>query len=214
MLDIAFPETHPFLKNRCYGTDITAIAEIGAASSRGMLDGGVLPVAKHIPGHGRAVADSHFELPSVDIGREELIATDGAPFAAVKDCPMGMTAHILYPQIDERPATLSASVMELIRRDLGFDGLIMTDDISMKALNGDLGDLSRAALLAGCDVILHCNGTLEERRTVAEAAGEMSDAAQERAERALALRQKPDDIDISAIEAELEALLNGRVYDS
>jgi beta-N-acetylhexosaminidase len=214
MLDIAFPETHPFLKNRCYGTDIAAIAEIGAAASRGMLDGGVLPVAKHIPGHGRAVADSHFELPSVDIGREELIATDGAPFAALKDCPMGMTAHILYPQIDERPATLSATVMELIRRDLGFDGLIMTDDISMKALNGDLGDLSRAALLAGCDVILHCNGTLEERRTVAEAAGEMSDAAQERAERALALRQKPDDIDISAIEAELEALLNGRVYDS
>ena len=214
MLDIAFPETHDFLKNRCYGADIESISALGRAAAEAMLDGGVLPVAKHIPGHGRAVADSHFELPSVDVSREELIASDGAPFVALNDMPMGMTAHIRYPQIDEAPATLSKTVMELIRDDLGFDGLIMTDDISMKALQGDLGDLSRAALAAGCDVILHCNGTLAERRAVAEAAGEMSETAQARAEKALSQRITPSDVDISALEAELEALLNGRVYAS
>ena len=214
MLDIAFEETHPFLRNRCYGTDIECISEIGRAATQGMLDGGVLPVAKHIPGHGRAQADSHFELPSVDISREELIATDGAPFKALNDVPMGMTAHIRYPQIDSEPATLSKDVMSLIRDDLGFDGLIMTDDISMKALQGDLGDLSRKAIAAGCDVILHCNGTLDERRAVAEAAGEMTDAAQARAETALTMRKRPSDIDILALEAELEALLNGRLNAS
>lgn len=214
MLDIAFEETHEFLRNRCYGTDIARISEIGRAASQGMLDGGVLPVAKHIPGHGRAQADSHFELPSVNISREELVATDGAPFASLADVPMGMTAHIRYPQIDDAPATLSKTVMDLIRQDLGFDGLIMTDDISMKALEGDLGALSRAALAAGCDVILHCNGTLKERMAVAEAAGEMSDQAQRRAENALNQRKTPVDIDIPALEAELEALLNGRVNAS
>ncbi|WP_439111207.1 beta-N-acetylhexosaminidase [Lentibacter sp.] len=214
MLDIAFDETHDFLRNRCYGTDIDMISEIGRAASQGLLEGGVLPVAKHIPGHGRAQADSHFELPSVNISRDELIATDGAPFAALSDIPMGMTAHIRYPQIDDQPATLSKTVMDLIRHDLGFDGLIMTDDISMKALEGDLGTLSRAALAAGCDVILHCNGTLKERMTVADAAGEMTDEAQRRAENALEQRKSPQDIDISALDAELEALLNGRVNAS
>ena len=214
MLDIAFDKTHDFLRNRCYGTDIDMISEIGRAASQGLLEGGVLPVAKHIPGHGRAQADSHFELPSVNISRDELIATDGAPFAALSDIPMGMTAHIRYPQIDDQPATLSKTVMDLIRHDLGFDGLIMTDDISMKALEGDLGTLSRAALAAGCDVILHCNGTLKERMTVADAAGEMTDEAQRRAENALEQRKSPQDIDISALDAELEALLNGRVNAS
>lgn len=211
MLDLAMDETHEFLKNRCYGAHIKSISENARAAAKGMLEGGVLPVAKHIPGHGRATADSHYELPSVTAGLAELRESDFAPFRALNDMPMGMTAHIRFPAIDEAPATLSAPVMQVIREKIGFDGLIMTDDISMKALEGDLADLSRAALAAGCDAILHCNGTLEERRKVAEAAGEMNDAAQRRAEAALAMRQTPTDVDISALEAELKALLNGRL---
>lgn len=212
MLDLAFEETHAFLKNRCYGTDIDAVCENGRAAAQGMLDGGVLPVVKHIPGHGRATADSHYELPSVDAQTESLAESDFAPFKALNDLPMGMTAHIRFPELSDAPATLSKPVMDIIRNQIGFRGLIMTDDISMKALNGDLASLSRTALEAGCDVILHCNGTLQERRAVAEAAGEMSDLAQARAQAALERRKTPDDVDISALEEELEALLNGRLH--
>ena len=212
MVDIASEETHAFLKNRCYGTDVTSVVKIGRAAATGLLDGGVLPVVKHIPGHGRAVADSHFELPKVRASHEDLSATDFAPFKALNDLPMGMTAHISYPSLDEEPATLSHGVMQLIRDEIGFDGLLMTDDISMKALEGDLASLSLRSLDAGCDVILHCNGTLAERETVAAAAGEMGDEAQRRALNALEARKSPTDIDISALEYELKALLNGREY--
>ncbi|MBU2982189.1 beta-N-acetylhexosaminidase [Lentibacter algarum] len=212
MVDIAGASTHEFLKNRCYGTDVEAVSEIGRAAADGMLDGGVLPVVKHVPGHGRAVADSHFELPTVQAVHKDLSDTDFAPFKALNDLPMGMTAHIRYPELDEAAATLSPKVMKIIRDEIGFDGLLMTDDISMKALDGDLGDLSRSALDAGCDVILHCNGSLDERRLVAEAAGEMCAEAQRRADNALDSRKKPTEIDIPAIEDELKALLNGRVY--
>ncbi|RFP87185.1 beta-N-acetylhexosaminidase [Rhodobacteraceae bacterium 63075] len=212
MLDIGFDETHAFLKNRCYGTDVKQICANACAAAEGMLDGGVLPVAKHIPGHGRATADSHCELPSVDAALDSLREQDFAPFKALNDLPMGMTAHIRYPALDAAPATLSKPVMDMIREEIGFEGLIMTDDISMKALSGDLGALGRAALDAGCDVILHCNGTLAQRRVVAEAAGEMSDAALARADAALKWRTAPDDVDISALEEELKALLNGRLH--
>ena len=212
MLDIGYDETHAFLKNRCYGIDVEEVCANGRAAAAGMLDGGVLPVVKHIPGHGRAMADSHYELPSVAAELESLAASDFAPFRALNDLPLGMTAHIRFPALSDDPATLSKPVMDMIRRQIGFEGLIMTDDISMKALNGDLGALSRAALDAGCDVILHCNGTLAERRAVAEAAGEMTDAAQARADAALEWRTAPDDVDISALEVELGALLNGRQH--
>jgi beta-N-acetylhexosaminidase len=139
----------------------------------------------------------------------ELQATDFAPFKALNDLPLGMTAHLVYTAIDAAPATLSAPMMRVIRDEIGFDGLIMTDDISMKALRGTLPDLSRAALDAGCDVILHCNGTLAERMAVAEAAGEMSEPAQLRAERALTWRKTPQEIDISALSAQLDALMGG-----
>lgn len=210
MVDVAGPATHDFLKNRCYGDDPAQVGALGRAAADGMLAGGVLPVLKHIPGHGAATADSHYELPVVSDGPEVLQARDFAPFAALKDLPLGMTAHLVYAALDKRAATLSPRVMGLIRDQIGFDGLIMTDDISMKALSGALGDLSRAAIAAGCDVILHCNGTLAERMEVAEAAGRMSAAAQTRAERALAARRVPDGLDISAAEAELSALLQGR----
>ncbi|WP_137700300.1 beta-N-acetylhexosaminidase [Marimonas lutisalis] len=211
LVDVARAETHPFLRNRCYGDDAGAVARIGRVVAQAHLDGGVLPVVKHIPGHGRAVSDSHYELPRVGAVKSDLQETDFKPFSDLNDMPLGMTAHVVYDALDATPATLSETVMSVIRDEIGFDGLIMTDDISMKALQGDLGDLSRRAIEAGCDVILHCNGTLEEKRQVAEAAGRMGVQAQARAERAIAARKTPDEIDIAALEAELEALLNGRV---
>ncbi len=209
MVDVAGPQTHEFLRNRCYGTDPTQVAILGRAAADGMLAGGVLPVVKHMPGHGRATMDSHFDLPLVGAARAELSECDFAPFKALNDLPMGMTAHLVYDVIDPRPATLSPVMMQLIRDEIGFDNLIMTDDISMKALAGSVDQISRDALAAGCDVILYCNASLEDRRMVADAAGEMTDAAQIRAERALAMRKTPDEIDISALTAKLDALLGG-----
>ena len=209
MVDLAGPATHEFLRNRCYGSDPARVAAIGRAAADGLLAGGVLPVIKHIPGHGRATMDSHFDLPHVDAARSDLDVLDFAPFKALNDLPMGMTAHLVYDAIDLRPATLSPKIMQLIRDDIGFDNLIMTDDISMKALSGTPENNARGAISAGCDVVLYCNAPLADRRRVAEAAGEMSAAAQTRALRALAMRKSPDDIDISALDAQLEALLGG-----
>lgn len=209
LVDVAGPDTHPFLKNRCYGCDADKVARAGRAVADGLLDGGVLPVVKHIPGHGRAVVDSHLGLPVVDAAEADLTDVDFAPFRALNDLPMGMTAHLVYSALDARPATTSDAVMRLIRDEIGFDGLIMTDDISMKALTGSLTDISQASLAAGCDVILHCNGDLAARTEVAEAAGVMSEMGQSRANRALLARRAPDEVDISTLEARLQALLNG-----
>ena len=212
MVDVAGAQTHAFLRNRCYGTTPDAVAALGRAAADGMLAGGVLPVVKHMPGHGRATMDSHFDLPQVDAPRAALDTHDFAPFKALNDLPMGMTAHLVYDAIDPRPATLSPVMMQLIREDIGFDNLIMTDDISMKALSGEVDDIAAGALAAGCDVVLYCNATLEDRTRVADTAGEMSDAAQTRAARALAMRRTPDDVDIPALTAKLDRLLGGTVY--
>jgi beta-N-acetylhexosaminidase len=212
MADLAGEATHPFLKNRCYGSDPETVARLARAVADGLMAGGVLPVLKHIPGHGRATQDSHFDLPHVAAGAEELDDTDFAAFRMLNDLPMGMTAHLVYEALDDLPATLSPSVMAMIREQIGFDGLIMTDDISMKALKGDLADLSRASLEAGCDVVLLCNASLDERSAVAEAAGEMTETAQTRAEAALAARQTPEPLDIQAAEDELSRLMGGLVY--
>ncbi len=213
MVDLARPETHDFLRNRCYGGDAATVARLGRAVAQGHLDGGVLPVVKHIPGHGRATLDSHFDLPHVDASLDDLMQTEFEPFRALNDLPMGMTAHLVYDQVDGKPATISPAMMRIIRERIGFDGLVMTDDISMKALSGSLTDLSQQALSAGCDVVLHCNGSFEERAEVMEAAGEMSEAAQARAVRALARRQPPEELDIRAAETELSRLMGGQVYD-
>ena len=211
MVDLVVDQTHAFLENRCYGTDVGAIAEIGRAVADGHLSGGVLPVLKHIPGHGRTDLDSHYDLPRVDESLDTLREFDFAPFRALNDLPMGMTAHVVYSAIDEAPATLSRDTMDVIRSDIGFDGLIMTDDIGMKALTGSPGDIAKRALAAGCDVILHCNAPLADRIEVANAAGQMTDTAQSRAEAALDARRTPDDIDIADLNAELEALLGDRL---
>lgn len=210
LVDVAGQDTHDFLKNRCYGFDAGTVARMGRAVAEGLLDGGVLPVVKHIPGHGRAVVDSHLDLPGVDAPLSDLTGIDFAPFQALNDLPMGMTAHVVYSEIDARPATLSPKVMQLIRDEIEFEGLIMTDDISMKALNGSLPEIAQGSLAAGCDVVLLCNASLEDRRAVATAAGQMTDQAQDRAERALAARKTPQQVDIRAVEAKLDALLNGR----
>ncbi|WP_324754710.1 beta-N-acetylhexosaminidase [Roseovarius sp. Pro17] len=212
LVDVAGAQTHDFLRDRCYGTDPARVAELGRAVADGLLDGGVLPVLKHIPGHGRAQSDSHLDLPVVYDVLETLTAWDFAPFKALNDLPMGMTAHLVYAAIDELPATVSPTMMQLIRDQIGFDGLIMTDDISMKALSGSLTDITRASLDAGCDIALLCNATLDERRAVADTAGRLNDVGQARAEAALAARRTPTKVDISALEAKLSAMSGGLTY--
>jgi len=208
LIDVAQGDTHPFLYNRCYGETADAVIALGRAKAQAHLDGGVLPVVKHMPGHGRARADSHEELPRVSVALEELSDIDFAPFRALNDMPLGMTAHVVYSAIDDRPATLSPEVMGLIRHDIGFDGLIMTDDLGMNALQGSLTEITETCLKAGCDVALFCNGPLEERIEVAEAAGKMTPQAQARADRAIAARHDPIPFDVDAAEAELSALVS------
>nr|WP_249139093.1 glycoside hydrolase family 3 protein [Actibacterium sp. MT2.3-13A] len=209
--DIARPETHPFLLNRCYGFDAETVAQIARAVADGSAEGGVQSVLKHIPGHGRAQVDSHLDLPRVSAPRAAL-AEDFAPFRALNDLPFAMTAHIVYDAIDpDLPATLSPAMIALIRDEIGFDGVLMTDDISMQALSGGIAEICSASLAAGCDTVLHCNGDLSEMQQVAAACGPLSDAARARAEAALAQRRAPVPVDIAALEAELEALVKGAV---
>lgn len=208
LADVIWPESHPVLRNRCYGADVDTVIEMAQASADGMMAAGVLPVLKHIPGYGRAVVDGHKDLPSVDVPLADLEHLDFAPFKALRDLPMGMTAHIVFPCIDDLPATTSHKAMQMIRRDIGFENLIMTDDISMEALSGTIGQRAAASIAAGCDLVLHCNGDLEEMRAVADAAGAKSPLIAERCVRALSHRQTPaPDIDIPALEAEFQALL-------
>ncbi|WP_010138522.1 beta-N-acetylhexosaminidase [Oceanicola sp. S124] len=210
LADVALPETHPFLRNRCYGTDAARVASLARAVAQGLMAGGVLPVVKHMPGHGRAQVDSHADLPHVTAGWDALDAVDFAPFKVLNDLPMAMTAHLLYDAIDpEMPATLSPKVLQVIRNHLGYDGLVMTDDISMQALSGDAETRALAALDAGCDLVLYCNAPLADRARVAEAAGAMTPTAEARAARALEARRDPATLDIDELKAKLTALLNG-----
>ncbi|MBV0911897.1 beta-N-acetylhexosaminidase [Anianabacter salinae] len=212
MADIADDTTHPFLKNRCYGTNVDDVVAVARAVADGCLDGGVLPILKHIPGHGRAVADSHHDLPRLSDPAEALFERDFEAFRRLNDIPLGMTAHIVYEAFDDRPATTSPEVMRIVRGEIGFDGLVMTDDISMKALSDPMADRCQDSLAAGCDLILHCNGDMAEMRVVAEASGRLSKAALARSEAALACRKSPEPIDIEAAEAELSRLLGGEVH--
>jgi beta-N-acetylhexosaminidase len=180
------------------------------ACAKGLLDAGCLPVIKHAPGHGRATVDSHKGLPRIEAPLAELQETDFAPFRALADLPMMMTAHIVLPEIDaEVPLTLSGAGVRYLREEIGLKGLLMTDDISMGALQGSVSERGRAALGAGCDLVLHCNGDLAEMEALAEAAGAMAEAAQKRADIALSRRRTPTDIDIPAVEAEFGSLIEG-----
>ena len=187
VLDLLFPETHGIIGDRSFGRDPETVAALGRATCEGLIAGGVLPVIKHIPGHGRATLDSHEALPVVDAPCEELEASDFRPFRALADMPMAMTAHVVYSAIDGRtPATTSPSVIaETIRGHIGFYGVLMSDDLSMKALSGDMSARTKAALDAGCDVALHCNGDFAEMTAVLGACGPLSEAAAERVTRAM-----------------------------
>jgi beta-N-acetylhexosaminidase len=209
-LDLARTETHPFLRNRCLGSEPVPVAALGRAVAEAHLAGGVLPVIKHMPGHGRAVTDSHHALPHTDADPAELHATDFAAFAPLADLPLAMTGHVVFDRIAPgEPATTSARIVALIRQNLKFDGLLMTDDLSMQALSGDLGQRAAAAVAAGCDIALHCNGKREEAGPVVAAAGRLTPAATARAIRALSMRRPAPEVDFAALEADLRGLEDG-----
>lgn len=203
--DVARDATHPFLRNRCYGTDPATVALIARAVADGLLQAGVLPVLKHLPGHGLSHLDTHHELPVVALGLDALRAVDFAPFRALADLPMAMTAHLVFAAVDPLPATQSPRMIRLIREEIGFRGLLMTDDLNMQALRGTLGERAARSIAAGCDVALHCNGDLAEMAAVAAAAGEMGPAALARAGAAMAARPRSGVSLTQALEA-LEAL--------
>ncbi len=208
LADVLEKNTHPVLANRLYGDDVDTVVQAARVCAEAFKMQGVLPVLKHIPGYGRAHVDSHKDLPRVDAARSVLTRRDFKTFEALKDIAMGMTAHIVYEAIDpQNPATTSPTVIRLIRKEIGFDGLLMTDDISMGALSGTIKDRAEAAMTAGCDVILHCNGVTKEMIQVAAGAGPMRVNGMVRADVALMARQDPSPIDISAAAAELESLL-------
>ncbi|MDA5094308.1 beta-hexosaminidase [Aliiroseovarius sp. KMU-50] len=215
VVDLAFADTHPILRNRCLGEDVVHVVERAQAVAQGLIEGGVLPVVKHLPGHGRATMDSHQELPHVATKARELHHTDFLAFEGVSNLPLGMTAHIVFEDIDpDAPATQSPTMINLIREEIGFGGLLMTDDLSMQALEGPLTLRARRALEAGCDMILHCNGDLEEMREVADATGAMSEEARLRAENALTWRKSPVPVDIDALEAEFRSLMTGETEEN
>jgi beta-N-acetylhexosaminidase len=207
--DLSLPETHAIIGNRAYASDPETVAVLARAAAEGLMAGGVAPIVKHIPGHGRATADSHLELPVVTTPRAELARTDFESFRRLNDLPMAMTAHVVYADIDANaPATTSRTVVgEVIRGVIGFDGLLMTDDLSMKALHGSFRDRARAALAAGCDMLLHCNGDRAEMAEVAAAAPCLVGRAAERAAAALSCARGVEPLDTAEARAAFSAMM-------
>lgn len=205
-LDIADAQTHAFLLDRCFADDASDVAMFGRAAAEALLDAGVIPCIKHIPGHGRARSDSHLSLPVVDADIEDLRIKDFAPFRALADLPMAMTCHLLFSAIDSEPATCSRRIIDLIRSEIGFDGLLTTDDITMEALPGTHVERAAAARAAGCDIVMHCNGDVASMAPVVEAAGILQGEALARAEAVFAARRKPSDIDLDALRDELASI--------
>jgi beta-N-acetylhexosaminidase len=210
LADVPVAGANAVIGNRAYGTVPAKVAAIARAVTEGLEQGGVLPVLKHIPGHGRATADTHFQLPTVDTPESELDGTDFAAFRPLADLPMAMTAHVVFSAIDgAHPATTSATMIQrVIRGRIGFQGLLMSDDVSMNALAGTIADRTRAIIAAGCDMVLHCNGKLDEMQAVAAETPMLSGEALARAGRALAARKAPIAFDRVAARAELDALIN------
>lgn len=208
VLDVPVEGAHDVIGNRAYGKDPEIVTAMGRAAMAGLEAGGVLPVIKHIPGHGRAFADSHHNLPVVDAPLDELRGHDFAPFKALNHAPMAMTAHVVYTAIDpDAPATTSPKAIEdIIRGEIGFDGLLMSDDVSMNALSGDFAARTDAILAAGCDVVLHCNGRMDEMSVVSGRVPVLSGKAAERTESALQGLRRRDDAQEDATRAEFAAM--------
>ena len=216
VLDVPVAGAHDVIGDRAFSVDPATVIDLGRAQIEGLMEGGVLPVMKHIPGHGRAGTDSHLTLPRVAASREELSASDFVTFHSLDLCPVAMTAHVVYDSIDpQRPATTSPKVIrDVIRGEIGFDGLLMSDDLSMQALEGPLGSRAKAALFAGCDIVLHCNGDMDEMKQIAAEAKVLDGVALKRAEQAfvhLAAARADKPFDPAAAEARLAALLGASV---
>jgi beta-N-acetylhexosaminidase len=207
--DVPVDGADKVIGDRAYGKEPAKVAALAAALARGLMEGGVLPVLKHLPGHGRAAADSHLQLPVVTAERNTLESTDFAAFRPLAALPLGMTAHVVFTALDpDLPATTSATIIgQVIRGFIGFDGLLMSDDLSMGALSGSLAERTYAALAAGCDVALHCNGNPREMEAVAAAAPELAGPAARRAAAALAARRVPEPIDVAAARAQFARLM-------
>ncbi len=211
LADVPAPGADPVIGDRAYGRTPATVAALAEAIALGLQEGGVLPVLKHLPGHGRATADSHLKLPVVDADRATLEATDFAAFRPLAGLPMGMTAHVVFTAFDpDLPATSSATMIsEVIRGFIGFDGLLMSDDVSMGALSGSIAQRTQRALAAGCDVVLHCNGRLAEMEQVASAAPPLAGEAARRAAVALAARKAAKPIDLPSARAEFARMMAG-----
>lgn len=209
VLDVPVPGSHDIIGDRAFGTTPEQVAALGRAVADGFLAQGMLPVIKHIPGHGRATKDSHLDLPVVTASRAELTATDFEPFRLLADLPAGMTAHVVFTDIDpDHPASISAKVTrEVIREQIGFDGLLMSDDLSMKALSGSMRERARAVIAAGSDVVLHCNGDFAEMQDAAAGSPALEGKSLERFMAAVAVTERRATFDPAPAEAELAQVL-------
>ena len=209
--DVPIAGADRVIGDRAYGNEPAKVAAIGAAIAAGLADEGVLPVLKHMPGHGRASADSHSALPLVQADRTTLEATDFAAFRPLVGLPMAMTAHVVFSAIDPvAPATVSATIVrDVIRDSIGFKGLLMSDDISMGALSGSIAERSRMAITAGCDVVLHCNGDMAEMTAVVAEVPPLAGLPAHRAAAALASKMSAAPIELAAGRAEFARLLAG-----
>lgn len=209
VLDIPLPEANAIISDRAFGTIADQVIDLTHAAMSGMMNGGIAPVIKHIPGHGRAMVDSHLALPRVGESLEFLGQSDFRPFQALRDAPMAMTAHIVYEAVDSNlPLTLSSEAIETVVRDgIGFDGLLMSDDLDMKALSGTLLQKTRGALAAGCDIALHCSGNMPDMVKVAKGAHRLSGKAKYRADMARLCAVDIDPFDRKAAWDELVSLV-------
>jgi beta-N-acetylhexosaminidase len=208
LADIPAPGSHDIIGDRAYGQTPEQVTRLARRMADGLLSGGVLPILKHIPGHGRATVDSHENLPVVNTDLATLEQTDFVPFVELADIPMGMTAHIVYTALDrDRVATLSPVVIDYIRQKIGFDGLLFSDDLSMKALTGDYAERAQLTLEAGCDVVLHCNGKMEEMLEVAKGVTRMLPDAQRRAVAAWAKLESAEPVEWALEISEYEQLM-------
>jgi len=212
VLDIPAAGADPIIGDRAFSDDPDIVAALGRATCEGLMEGGILPVIKHVPGHGRAMVDSHQALPVVAADVEDLKRKDFAPFRALADMPWAMTAHVVYRAIDpDRAATVSPEVVAaVIRGFIGFDGVLLSDDISMNALSGTIGERAAAALEAGCDVVLHCNGDRSEMEEVADMVGPLSAASRERLARPVVIGAASAPFDRAEAEARFGALMGVR----
>lgn len=208
LADIPVKGAHDVIGDRAFGQKPSQVVALARAMASGLVDGGVVPVLKHIPGHGRAMADSHEELPVVDVSLDVLEETDFEPFCKLADLPMGMTAHVLYTALDrQHMATVSPTIIRYIREKIGFSGLLMSDDVSMKAMQGDFSQRTRDILKAGCDIALHCNGEMKEMKKVADGAGTLTGLPLMRANTAMQVAMVPKPVDVASTRSELDMIL-------